>query len=255
MESFTLELYEILGAINKLVYDPLTVLARSINIPVITALLLGILGSTAPCQITTNFGAVGFIAKDGESKGKLLYNTLLYALGKIVTFSFYGVIIVIFNIQFQKTAIPMFTIARKIIGPIVIWVGLYVLGIVKLKGSIGDGILSRTSYYISKFKLLPSAFVMGVIFSLAFCPTLLWLFVGGVVPLSIKSPYGLMLPVVFAVGTLVPMIIMITLIALGKGIPKERLKAFKNRQGLVRTIGGIFLVMLGIFDTIIYWML
>lgn len=254
MEAFTIKLYNILNFVNNAIYEPVSGLGKDINIPLVTAFLLGILGSTAPCQITTNLGAVGFISKNGDSRIKLLYNTLWYTLGKMTTYLFYGVIILFFNTQLQKTSIPLFSLARRLVGPIVILVGLYVLGIIRLRGSVGDGILSRTSKYIRKFRFLPAPFVMGVIFSLAFCPTLLWLFVGSIVPLSIKSSSGLVLPVIFSLGTLVPIFIIVGLIILGNKTSRESIRGIKNKQSVFKTMGGIFLVMMGILDTMIYWL-
>jgi len=51
------------------------------------------------------------------------------------------------------------------------------------------------------------AILLGVIFAMAFCPYSGVLFFGMLVPLTIASPSGLYLPVVFAIATGIPVII------------------------------------------------
>lgn len=70
--------------LNQAINEPLMAVTKSANIPILTAFLLGILGSTAPCQITTNLGAIGFLTKEGASKSKFMNNSLWYTLGKIL---------------------------------------------------------------------------------------------------------------------------------------------------------------------------
>jgi cytochrome c-type biogenesis protein len=49
-----LEWYAWLSQLNAALSEPLTAWSQRLNIPVLTALLLGLSGSTAPCQLTTN---------------------------------------------------------------------------------------------------------------------------------------------------------------------------------------------------------
>jgi len=120
IDNIALKLYDIYNFINQIVREPIINLSENIDFPIIAVLLLGILGSTAPCQITTNLGAVGFISKKGMNKKTLIENTIWYILGKILVFTIYGVIISLFNIQLQRASIPLFAVIRKLMGPIVI---------------------------------------------------------------------------------------------------------------------------------------
>jgi len=107
IDNIALKLYDIYNFINQIVREPIINLSENIDFPIIAVLLLGILGSTAPCQITTNLGAVGFISKKGMNKKTLIENTIWYILGKILVFTIYGVIISLFNIQLQRASIPL----------------------------------------------------------------------------------------------------------------------------------------------------
>jgi len=254
IDNIALKLYDIYNFINQIVREPIINLSENIDFPIIAVLLLGILGSTAPCQITTNLGAVGFISKKGMNKKTLIENTIWYILGKILVFTIYGVIISLFNIQLQRASIPLFAVIRKLMGPIVIIIGLYILGVLKLKGSIGEFLVNKAEDYVRKYSRIPASFVLGIIFSLAFCPTLFWLFFGMVVPLSIKSPIGIIYPLVFALGTLIPLMLMILLINFGKVNTKANIKAMRKTQSVVKFIGGLILIAVGFIDTITYWL-
>jgi len=107
---------------------------------------------------------------------------------------------------------------------------------------------------VRKYSRIPASFVLGIIFSLAFCPTLFWLFFGMVVPLSIKSPIGIIYPLVFALGTLIPLMLMILLINFGKVNTKANIKAMRKTQSVVKFIGGLILIAVGFIDTITYWL-
>lgn len=178
---------------------------------------------------------------------------LWFSLGKIIIFLFYGVIITLFNIQIQDSSIGIFKITRKIIGPFVLFIGIYMLGIIKLKGYIGNALVKNIDKYSNKFKMLNSFFIIGIIFSFAFCPTLFWLFFGIVVPISIKSTLGIIYPVVFAIGMIIPMFVMISILNYGGVEDTKFIKSFRKIQIVIRILGGVSLIILGLIDSIFYW--
>lgn len=228
-------------------------MSKAVNMPILAAFLIGVLGSTAPCQITTNLGAIGFIAKEGIDRKALLKNVIRYALGKVAVFLLYGVLITLFNIELQKVSIPIFSVVRKFMGIFVILIGLYILGVINLKGSVGNALADNSEAYMKKLPKLHPSFKMGVLFSLAFCPTLFWLFFGLVVPLSIKSTIGVIFPVFFALGTLVPLAAVILAICFGKNKATVDVKSVRKYQKFFRITGGVVLVVLGVLDSFIYW--
>ncbi|MCX7922287.1 MAG: sulfite exporter TauE/SafE family protein [Clostridia bacterium] len=248
-----MKFYELLSILNQAINEPLMTVTKSSTIPILTAFLIGILGSTAPCQITTNLGAIGFLTKESTNKRKLLNNTLWYTLGKIIVFMFFGLLISVFSLEIQKISIPLFSFVRRFMGLFVAFIGLYIIGVFKLNGLIGNTIVGKSQSIVRRFNLLPPSFIMGVIFSLAFCPTLFWLFFGLVIPLSIKSSFGFILPVFFALGTLAPLAIVVPLISLGRGRINENLKIYRKFQKVLRVIGGTILVLIGALDSLVYW--
>ncbi len=246
-------MYEFLGLLNGKVSEPLMNLSRSVNLPFLAAFLIGLLGSTAPCQLTTNLGAMGYITADGENESKVLKITLWYSIGKMAVFLLYGVLITLFKVELQKISLPIFSTVRKFMGTFVIIIGLYILWVINLKGSIGSTVSNKADNFLMKYPKINSSFKLGALFSLAFCPTLFWLFFGLIVPLSTKSTFGFVLPVIFAIGTLLPMILIILALTSGKRKININMKSIRKLQKYLRIAGGVILIVLGLLDSFIYW--
>ena len=64
------------------------------DMPVITAILLGLLTAISPCPLATNITAIGFISKDIEDKRRILIHGILYAIGRIAAYSLLGVLLI-----------------------------------------------------------------------------------------------------------------------------------------------------------------
>jgi cytochrome c-type biogenesis protein len=61
----------------------------------------------------------------------------------------------------------------------------------------------------------PGAFILGIIFALAFCPVSAALFFGSLIPLALNSKTGTMLPFIYGIGTGLPVLIFSFGITLG----------------------------------------
>ena len=253
ISHFTLKLYEIMSMLNKFLSHPIMNFSRNSTMPLIGVFLIGILGSTAPCQLTTNLGAIGFITKDGENNKRLFKNTLWYSLGKLTIFLFYGILVILFKVNIQRASIPFFSLFRKLMGPTIIIIGLYILGFLNLKGSVGNSLIANVENFTYKFKIFNPSFIMGLIFSLAFCPTLFWLFFGIIIPLSFKSSIGILYPPIFALGNLTPMFLMLSLIFIEKTNLKSKIKEIDKIQKKIKVFGGLLLIIFGLIDSLIYW--
>lgn len=61
IQNLYIKFYEILNLLNQFISNPIINLSKDIQIPIVSVFLLGILGSTSPCQVTTNLGTIGCI--------------------------------------------------------------------------------------------------------------------------------------------------------------------------------------------------
>lgn len=189
-------------------------LLESSTIPLFTAFLLGILTAISPCPLATNITAIGYISKDIESRHRIFWSGILYTVGRVITYTTLGFII----IPILREGASMFAIQKAVskygemlVAPALISIGLFMLFGNKLNlpkfgfnGSGSDKLKKRGSW---------GALLLGVLFSLAFCPTSGIFYFGMLMPVSAAETGGYVLPVVFAVATGLPVIIVAWILA------------------------------------------
>lgn len=242
-------MYEFFNQISNFLTQPFLNLARSFeSIPILFAFLLGIVGAMVPCQFTGNIGAITLYGNKSLQKGLAWADVIIFTLGKVVVFSGLGLLVWFLGREFQAEMTLYFPWFRKIIGPMFILVGIILLGIIKMKWKLTMLEVPKESF--KKGKLGP--FLMGVSFSLGFCPTMFILFFVTLMPIVLSTSYGVVLPSLFAIGTSLPLFIALALVwyygASGAVLKKGR------KVGLfIQRIAGAILVILGILDTITYW--
>ena len=235
---------------------PILVIQRWIDVmdlPVGSALLFGVIGATSPCQLTTNLGALSFSASQPGRAGALRA-ALLYVLGKVSVYSVVGGIVILLGVQLQAVSIPVVVLARQLLGPLMIVVGLGMLGVIRLPAGIGR-CLSRKV----RERLLDgsrrNAFLLGVAFSFAFCPTLFWLFFGLTLPLALRTDGGWSFPAVFAVGTALPLLALATGVSLGLSAGERLAGGMSRWHRWIASAAGFLLMLAGLHDTLVYWWL
>lgn len=250
------EYYAFLSSLTNMVTFPLRSFEAQIGIPVITALILGLIGSTSPCQLTTNVTALAYVSRPSLGKAgsrQVILAALAYLLGKVVVYSLFGIVVIVAGIKLSSVAIPVAVVVRKVVGPLLILLGLLIIGVLKPKISVGQG-LSGWLEEKSKRAGRLSPFLLGAAFAFAFCPTLFWLFFGLVIPLSVTSPGGLAYPGVFALGTTLPLLAFAGLIAFGVHNINRYVRGLRRFDLYARWIVGVIFIIGGINETIIYWL-
>lgn len=201
------------------------------NIPVITAFLLSLLTAISPCPLATNITAIGFISKDIGNRNKIFLGGLLYTLGRVVAYTVLGIIL----ISILKEGSSMFSLQKGIskygeilIAPVLIFVGVFMLFGDRLNlpkfGFSGTG-------KAEKLKGNLGSLLLGVLFALAFCPTSGLFYFGMLIPMSAAEPGGYLLPIVYAVATGLPVILVAWILAYSvAGIGKfyNRIQVFQK---------------------------
>src|SRR3989339_1864193 len=172
----------------------LTDLLDNSTMPWLTALLLGLMTAISPCPMATNITAVGFISKDIENRNRVFINGLLYTLGRAISYTGIALIIYLGADQFKFSGFFQ-RYGEKILGPLLIIIGLFMLGVIKIKF---PGISGLTSKMETKTKWgYFDTIILGMVFALAFCPYSGVLYFGILIPMTIGSVSGLYLPIVF----------------------------------------------------------
>lgn len=247
------EWYILLSQLSVFLGEPIRQLAGRIDVPLINAFLFGLIGATAPCQLTTNLSAIAYVSRDLEN-GRPWGEATAYTLGKALVYTVIGAVVIGLGLQVQGAAVPVAVAARKLLGPLMITIGVVFLGLLRLRMSLGYTLAE------SLRRRMPTkgpwgAFWMGAVFAFAFCPTLFLLFFGLAIPLGLRSNAGLLIPGLFAVGTALPLLAYAGLLMAGNEVAHAYTRALAQRHSTVKKVAGILLILAGINDTLTYWFL
>jgi len=222
----------------------LTQLLDSTEIPYLTALILGLMTAISPCPLATNITAIGYISKDIADKKRVFINGIVYTLGRAVSYFVLALVLYLGASQFKISGFFQ-QYGEKVIGPVLIVIGLFMLGVFKFNIGITDKLTGK--HRKKGVKNYWDVLLLGIVFALAFCPYSGVLYFGMLIPITISSASGLILPVIFAIATGIPVIIFAWLIAfsvLGVGTLYNRIRIF---EFWFRRIIGVVFIIIGIY--------
>ncbi|MFH0818715.1 MAG: aromatic aminobenezylarsenical efflux permease ArsG family transporter [Patescibacteria group bacterium] len=225
--------------------DFINSLIDNYNIPVLTAFLLGILTSISPCPLATNITAIAYISKDIKTPKYIIWSGIFYTLGRGISYTLLAVLIYFGFSSFSISKIFQGW-GEKILGPILIVIGLVMLDVIKIK-------LKKNNQHHEKIKLwlgnrgYLGSLGLGILFALAFCPYSGVIFFAMLIPLVLKSQTGLLLSPLFALGTGLPVIIFSLLIAFSLQAVSKAFKAVQKIEKWLRYGVASIFILTGIY--------
>lgn len=247
------EWYAFLSELTAFLGGPVRQAAERVQLPLVHAFLFGLLGATAPCQLTTNLSAIAFVSR-AAGACRPWQEAVAYTVGKVLVYSLVGGGIIGLGLQIQGAAIPVVVVARKLLGPFMILIGATFVGWLQLPVSFGQRLAVAVQHRLATTGPW-GAFVMGVVFSFAFCPTLFLLFFGLTIPLGLESRAGIMMPGAFAIGPAVPLLGYAALLRARDELLGAYVQRFSRHHRTVRKIAGAIFLLAGLHDTLTYWLL
>ena len=221
--------------------------------PAFTAFLLGLLTAISPCPLATNIAAIGFISKDIENRQRIFLNGMLYTLGRVIAYTLLGIIL----ISILKEGASVFGIQKAVgkwgellLGPLLLIIGLFMLFGSRLNlpkfgfDGKGEGLAKKGGW---------GAFLLGVLFAMAFCPSSGVFYFGMLIPMSVTATAGWLLPILFAVATALPVLVVAWILAFSV----EKVGEFYGKMQVIQKwlniiVGGLF-VIIGIYYCIIMY--
>jgi cytochrome c biogenesis protein CcdA len=224
-------------------------LVDSSNIPLLTAFILGLMTAISPCPLAMNITATAYLSKDITEKRRVLFNGVFYTLGRMFSYTALASIIYFGASKFH-IARWFQQIDGLWIGIFLVVIGIFMLDFVKFNIPFLSKITTSVSQKNLKRNYL-NAFLLGILFALAFCPTSAVFFFGGLIPITIANASGLLLPSVFAFATGLPVIIIAFLLAYSvSNVGKFYNKMQSFEKWFRRIIAAIFIIV-GIYYIII----
>ncbi len=216
------------------------------SMPWLSALVLGLMTAISPCPLATNITAIGFISKDVENRNRVFLNGIFYTVGRVFAYTSIAVIIYFGADQFKFGGYFQ-RYGELFIGPVLLIIGFVMLGVIHFNipgmGNWGSRMQNKKQWnYLDTF-------LLGVVFALAFCPYSGVLYFGMLIPMTISSASGLILPPIFAIATGIPVIIFAYIIAYtisGIGKAYNSIKAFEL---WFRRLIAILFIIVGLYYT------
>ena len=216
----------------------------------LTAIILGLMTAISPCPLATNISAIGFISRDIENRRRVFINGLVYTLGRAISYTGLALII-FFGASKMHVSMIFQGWGERLLGPVLILVGLLMLDIIKIKlpgfsgltDKIGEN--GKGSYW--------STLLLGMVFALAFCPYSGVLYFVMLIPMTVTSVGGLYLPVLFAIATGLPVIIFAWLLAYAVGNVGKLYNRIKLFELWFRRLVSVFFIAVGIYYILIFF--
>jgi cytochrome c biogenesis protein CcdA len=210
-----------------------------------TAIWLGILTSISPCPLATNIAAVSYIARRIERPWQVVLSSGAYSLGR--AFAYTGVAAVVVTGLLSIPGVSQFLqrYMNKLLGPFLVLAGMYLLDL------IGFGLSTTAGSDELRQKAAgggpAGAALLGALFALSFCPVSAALFFGSLIPLSLQHDSRVLLPVIYGLGTALPVAILAIVGASGTKALSVAVKRLGRVEIWVRRGTGVIFLIVGIY--------
>lgn len=224
-------------------------LADNAQFPILTAFFLGLMTAISPCPLATNISAIGYISKDLRNKRRIFLNGVLYTLGRAISYTGLGIVLILILKQgasIYRIQKAIGTYGEMAIGPLLIIIGIFMLGVIKINFSL-SGKLSSKAENRAQGGSLWGALLLGIVFALAFCPYSGILFFGGLIPLAAGAASGYFLPLVFAIATGLPVIILAWILAYSVSSVGKVYNSIKTFEFWFRRIVSVLFIVVGLY--------
>lgn len=227
----------------------LQTIAQSQELPWLSAFALGVLTAISPCPLATNITATAYITKGFSQKRRVIWSGVLYTLGRAFS---YVVIALILYMGASKFHIARFFQGNgeRWLGPLLVIIGLIMLNVIPISFK-GGAFMQRFTDRLGKQGMI-GAFLLGIIFALAFCPYSGALYFGMLIPMTLRSAEPLSAPLLFALGTGLPVLVFTYLLAYSIGKVSNWFNAIQKIELVVRYIAGGVFVLVGLYYILMF---
>jgi sulfite exporter TauE/SafE len=209
-----------------------------------SAMWLGILTSISPCPLATNVAAMSFIGKSLSSPRRVLLTGLLYTLGRTIAYAALAALLIASVFAIPDVSFFLEMHMNKLLGPLLIVVGLLLLDLVPLSFP-GSCVIDRIEGRFRRSGLW-GAGALGMLFALSFCPVSAALFFGSLIPLAVKQGSAIGLPSIYGIGTGLPVFGFAVLIALGAQWVSKAFKRVAQFEKWARRITAAVFIVVGV---------
>ena len=235
------------------------------------ALYLGVLTSISPCPLATNIAAISYIGRKVEDSRLVIHAGLLYTLGRCLLYLALATLLATTALSTPAVSIFLQKYMHLLLGPIFLLLGMFLVGLITVTG--GGTVMSAGMQKRVDAMGVWGALLLGILFAISFCPTsAAWFFgllalimgskaeaittvltkVGIALPEASLPASTIVLPLVYGVGTALPVLVVAFLLAYSAQSVGKTYNVLSKVEWWARMItGGIFLAV-GIYFCLKY---
>ena len=216
---------------------------------ILSASWLGLLCAVSPCPLAANVAAVGVIVRNAANPRHVAWNGLAYALGRVLAY-----VAIAATLAAGLASAPTLSHALQkymsvLVGPILIVVGTVLLDLVPLPSLPNSGRLARLRARLSASGSV-GTFALGVVLTLAFCPSSAALFFGGLLPLAVERDAPVLLSGTFGVASVLPVLAVAFTIAFASSRTARMLDALAAFERWSKRITAAICLVVGFYLTL-----
>jgi cytochrome c biogenesis protein CcdA len=189
--------------------------------------------------------AISFIGRKISSPRRAFFSGAAYTIGRSLTYIVIAAVLV-----FGLTAVPQASwflqkYMNQFLGPLLIIVGMFLLELIRL--DLPALVSNKRMEKQAEKSGLMSSGILGIMFALSFCPVSAALFFGSLVPLSVKHESFLIMPLLYGIGTGLPVLAFALAIALGTKSLTQAFNRLSRVELWVRRGTGVIFILIGIY--------
>jgi cytochrome c biogenesis protein CcdA len=235
------------------------------------ALYLGLLTSISPCPLATNIAAISYVGRKVGDSRWVMAAGLLYTLGRCLLYLVLAVLLATTAMSIPAVSLFLQKYMHLVLAPIFLLLGMFLVGLITFSG--GGAVMTEGMQKRIDAMGIWGALLLGVLFALAFCPTsAAWFF--GLVALILGSEAGaitavltkigiilpeaslpgatVVLPLVYGVGTAVPVLLVAFLLAYSAQSVGKTYNMLSKIEWWARQITGWIFVLAGVYFSLKY---
>lgn len=218
-------------------------LLQSTDLPLLAAFALGILLALNPCQLAISISALAYEYRNGKS----LMDGIVYALGRTVTYTLLGWVTMCLigggsNVIGLQNVLSQ---AEEIVPYVLTGIGIYLI-IRAFHHHHHDGEHCHNSGRIIKRNGPLGSLMLGMALAFAFCPESAIFYFGMMIPLSIKSNVGAVIPLVFGLSASIPVVLMAWMMQKALNGAERFRRGFEHFQQWLNGITGLLFIGIAI---------
>lgn len=213
------------------------------------AVVLGILTSISPCPLATNIAAVSYISKKTTRPGMVILSGVLYSIGRTIAYVFLAAILIAGLASIPSVSRFMQYEMNKYMGPVLIVVGMFLLGLLTIKLPGMDGAKYQK---LADRMGVAGALFLGMLFAMAFCPITAVYFFLNLIPLAAKHGDPVFIPLAYGIATGLPVVGFAVLIAVSTQKMGKAFNKVAQVEWWVRNVAGVVFILVGIYYSMLF---